>query len=1194
LVRLLEARVRLVSFGCENGTGRPTLPHNWGYTRLRQGVLQGDAPAQHALRHSRPLQEDLLAARATKTFITLGRLVPAMRLYLLAVATLLALLSAAPAETSAPWRGVGETPGYAPWSPDPWEWRRREAEIWTVGVMYFGETWRGWRPLFNFYISGEGCRDPEALAVYRREILESIELLKAYRDWFVNNYPQFGYLGKLQLQLSNTTIEKAYNIKIDITAGCAAHGASLGWILQRVFLTNPNSALHEFIHAIGAGEIYLGDSPYYSFYTPWGFTGNIGMNTLTWYALALSWSWLAFHDEHPGAAGADYASKLPTKLKYTVKSVGSRDMGVEIYSYRVTARDMMESGVVPRPARGLAELRLGGGAVIPVLSLWPEEWMVGHPQLDYVDPTVSTINGKVYWSVVGRSQAEVALSKGYAIGYWSFSRTNPLDYQGQESLRERWSIGEVTLIDLIGTLLVWDRPWADPSSLEFLFFTDLRPDLHFCGFVYRWRGSQEDRVVPIHLIGNESFWPSLRPGERLTYYVNCYYLWGPYAYRAPSILFQEVPLAARRDVRGRELPDGLMVVLGVPAVERVLQDSPTSRRVFTGRWLVNGSEWPGPYLDLDVLGWRVSGSPPERPSKVRGVGSFTFSLRVHNYGQPMYLDGFLSRYGGFVREPWMLGVTVLKLRHNTTAEPIYASEHFINFTIPQGFKLLEGDRPGWYGEGATITLPRLSNVTLSEGTALVHEGWRSSSGRLYAPGEEYVVSGPEAFEPVMARYHRVSVRAPEGARISGEGWYREGSEASVRVLENVTYVGERTRIVVHGIRLGGEVVEEARLTVNGPVELEAVWERQHILRVLSRFYEWGFSDYWYTENATYMMVLPGEPRDLGNGTMIEIRAAHIATGGKIYAGEPLQLYALNLTVGGAPVERLWNLTFTVHGPPDLVVEWGVRYAVEIEAPPGLATIRGLEEYGAPITVYAEEGEELVIELLPEALAGEARYLLHEVRVGDRSLGRETELRLRVSGPISVSASYRLQLLVWPRLLGGDGSVAEPDLVVLTSPLGEASSEGGSALWLDSVLTGNGTVGWRLVKAVYRGVDVTLEQVLTPYEPGALYVRAPLSHLRVSVRDLVGMPVPMALVTYRGPGGFTATATANMAGAADLGVVPHGEAWVEALQLLRAGRAVLVPEEAAVLTLPISPYTAAIAAAAALAAYWVVFRWRRGR
>jgi len=91
-----------------------------------------------------------------------------------------------------------------------------------------------------------------------------------------------------------------------------------------------------------------------------------------------------------------------------------------------------------------------------------------------------------------------------------------------------------------------------------------------------------------------------------------------------------------------------------------------------------------------------------------------------------------------------------------------------------------------------------------------------------------------------------------------------------------------------------------------------------------------------------------------------------------------------------------------------------------------------------------------------------------------------------------------------------------------------------------------------------------------------------------VRDFVGMPVPMALVTYRGPGGFTATATANTAGSADLGVVPHGEAWVEALQLLRAGRAVLVPEEAATITLPISPYTAA------LAAYWVVFRWRRGR
>jgi len=164
-----------------------------------------------------------------------------MRLYLLAVATLLALLSAAPAETSAPWRGVGETPGYAPWSPDPWEWRRREAEIWTVGVMYFGETWRGWRPLFNFYISGEGCRDPEALAVYRREILESIELLKAYRDWFVNNYPQFGYLGKLQLQFSDGPLEKAYNIPITIAEGCVSHLASVATVLKRVRLTSPEA-----------------------------------------------------------------------------------------------------------------------------------------------------------------------------------------------------------------------------------------------------------------------------------------------------------------------------------------------------------------------------------------------------------------------------------------------------------------------------------------------------------------------------------------------------------------------------------------------------------------------------------------------------------------------------------------------------------------------------------------------------------------------------------------------------------------------------------------------------------------------------------------------------------------------------------------------------------------------------------------
>jgi hypothetical protein len=1101
--------------------------------------------------------------------------------YVLLAALVIALLLAATPEASAEagtrWRSAEELPGY-PFQEDPWAWRSMVREVSTRSVMYFGEQWKGTRPLVNFYIRGDGCKDPDALKVYRMYMVEAIDELAAYRDWFVENYPQFSYLKKLKFQLSNGTVEKAFNIPVEIAEGCYAPGPTRGLagLLGSVWLASPGPAFHEFTHALGADEIEGPGGPYYSFHTLWGPTGGIGMNTITWYALALSWSWLYFYDEHPGVA-EDYASKLPSKPKYTLTLNSLNKFAVA--TYQVTLEDMFESGVMPRPARNVAELRLGGGAVIPMLSLWPEEWMIGHDIFDYV----ASPDPPNYWIMT--SGTGLAISKGLATQYSSFT-----DWVRQSLVYQNW----VQTVDIFDTLLILRQPWSNTKSLQYLLFPDLRPDLHFCGYIYRWRGQRDEKVLFIYLFGNESFRPSLRPGERITYQISCYYQWGPYVYRAPRFYFGEALFPTTRDTSGREYYRGIYVILGVPASERVVQDSPGTRRVFSGVWLVNGTEWPGPYLDLDILGWKIQGEPPERPPSVRGSDWIFPSLTLYGPGrQPMYLDGFTRRYRGFDRVPWMLGVTFLKLRHNTTAEPLYYREHLINITVPEGFRIVDGDPPGWYREGSKIRLPRLGNLTVSEGTMLVHEGWRSSSGALYRPGEELVVEGPLSLEPVLARYHRVSVRGPpEGVRVAGEGWYREGSTATLRLLENVTYVGERTRIVVHGFRAGGEALREVSVRVDAPVEVEAVWERQHLLAVRSRFYNWSFENPWYSENKTYMIFLPGDLMNLGNGTMVEVKGVEVVSGGERFLGERLELQSINVTVGGAQYLVLWNITFTVRGPPEMRVYWAVRHAVEVSAPPGLALIEGLQAVSPPATIYAGEGEELAVDLKPEEAVGETRYVLRDVLVGNRSLGPLTRIAINVTAPTRVVAVYRVQLLVWPRLAGPDGSVAEPDLVVLRSRLGEASSTKGSALWLDGYVTGEGPVEWRLVRAVYRGVNVTVDQALRPEEPGPLYISAPIASLRVSVRDVLGMPVPMARVSCDCPGGYL-SAVAWTAGVADLGVVPHGRATISALLLFGAEREVRIPEERAELVLPISPYTLAVAAAFAPPIYVVVRRWRRG-
>jgi hypothetical protein len=99
----------------------------------------------------------------------------------------------------------------------------------------------------------------------------------------------------------------------------------------------------------------------------------------------------------------------------------------------------------------------------------------------------------------------------------------------------------------------------------------------------------------------------------------------------------------------------------------------------------------------------------------------------------------------------------------------------------------------------------------------------------------------------------------------------------------------------------------------------------------------------------------------------------------------------------------------------------------------------------------------------------SRLVLYDVIMDNRSLGPVTSLEIEMKRPVSIFAVYRDQVLVWPKLRGQDGSVADPDLVILRSDLGEVVSEEGKAVWLDRYLTlGLRFVEWKVVKAVYRG------------------------------------------------------------------------------------------------------------------------------
>jgi hypothetical protein len=1043
-------------------------------------------------------------------------------------------------------------------------------------MLFFvlSEDWKGRRPIFNYYLVSE-CPDEDTNEVYRQAVREAIEKITRYRNKFVEMYPQFSYLLKLKLQLSDGPLnDNVFNIPIYIPKNCVGGPVSYATHFKEIELNFYGAAFHEMIHTLGSRELYYGSAPYYSFQTAWGRVEDIGDNTLSWYALALSWSWLHFYDTHPGLVKEDFASKLQMNLKYKTV-VADRETYFRI-TYIVTAKDALESGIVVRPIDAFFKIELKGGAVLPALTLRPEEWMRWDHNFD--------ANWIIYKNKEGtRLKLTRYIDYIKSVGAsWDL-----ISFRGLEGYyRIDWQVGPVwyPFSWFYDHVFLRHKPPADDDKLHLLLFSDLRPDLFFCGYIYRWKGSDEEIFIPLKVNGNETHTPTMLPGRWFGNNIECYYSWGPYVYRAPELYAYPTRIA-----------------VGVPASEEVIYDSPVSRRVFKGKWLVNGTEWLGPYLDLDIMGMPVGDRKPWRWRWADGrdppgcticplENAKVYTLRLTGpNGGPIYLDDFTSRYRGYERVPWMRGVTVIYVRYNTTLEPVYEREYLVNITIPEGFRILDGNLTGWYKEGAKIRLPTLSELEVSKGTKLVHEGWKDGSGRIYRPGEELVVDGPKSFEPVLVRYHLVSVHGPKEFKYEGSGWYREGSTARLNVVENVTYVSDATRYVFLGFKKGNETVSEVEIKVDGPVEVEAVWRREHLLTVRSRFLNWTFTNPWFEENATYAFVIPVEPTFFRNGTMVQIKGIETLSGGKRFVAERADLQSINITIGGTRVITLWNATFTVHGPIEIRVFWTVKHALDVRSPAGVVSIRN-SSLPLPATVFVEEGERITLDFKSVQLTGDtSRLVLHDVIMDNRSLGPVTSLEIEVKRPVSVIAVYRDQILVWPKLRGQDGSVADPDLVVLRSDLGEVTSEGGKAVWLDRYLTlGLRSVEWKVVKAVYKGVDVTVNATVRAGEPGTITIPAEISYLTVRVKDVLGMPVPFANVVYSGPGG-EAKASTDYSGITKLGVVPNGQGRLSAGLIGTSEAEVSIPPGEHTVVLPVSPYTIALFATLVTPTYMVVRR-----
>jgi len=585
------------------------------------------------------------------------------------------------------------------------------------------------------------------------------------------------------------------------------------------------------------------------------------------------------------------------------------------------------------------------------------------------------------------------------------------------------------------------------------------------------------------------------------------------------------------------------IVLGVPFNETIIYDSPTSRRVFTGRWMVNGSVWPGPYRDI----WFYAADEEvlERHSDDMG------RALAKAIGLAVLENVTLA---DLKRVPWMMGAIIIKMRGNTTAQPEYAREYYVEVECDGC-----GLDSGWYRENATIILPSLGERVEDE-VKTVHLGWIDElSGERYGAGENVTVTGPMKLKPLYEKLYLISVEAPPQLRFEGVGWHKRGENVTVKPVEEAVDLGNGTRIKFLGF--GGNR-SEVSFVVDGPRILNASWVKQYRLEVDSRFLA-APSD-WLDAGKQYAIVIDAKPLVFENGTMAEPLGANLT-----YIGcECGAIEGLTLPHGGEPEYILVN--FTAIAPMRLEVGWKVWYMVRLGLPVSLTT--AVEEvYGPVAGGWIENGTEITYVAREVVIHENMTRRIFQGWVVNGEVIHSKTLSLVVDKPLNISITYRKQYLAFPKLLAETGELEAPDLVVFEKGGERVESVNGSAVWLDEG-------AWCVEKAVYLGVEVRASNI-TISEAGDLPIPAEIRSWKIRVTDLLGVPAPLARVRYLSPAGRVLEVSANLLGEAITPPLPSSGV-VEASQI--GGSQAEVGETE--LKTALSPYTIGMTAIACPIAY----------
>ena len=205
--------------------------------------------------------------------------------------------------------------------------------------------------------------------------------------------------------------------------------------------------------------------------------------------------------------------------------------------------------------------------------------------------------------------------------------------------------------------------------------------------------------------------------------------------------------------------------------------------------------------------------------------------------EPVYYTGQGARS---VFEKWSTGDTgesiTVRVTEPSSIVAIYRNEYYVQVTSRYGNPM----GSGWYREGSRANMSVEEIIPIGEGVRAVFNGW--SNGQLPDNTENYIY----VFSPIQIKanwkiQYKLNLESNINASLEGPGWYYEGqlvrinAQPSYNYTNNTQYRFDGWRVVSGSIILEDPSKPMQLITINGPINIRAVYAPYYLVTILSPY-----------------------------------------------------------------------------------------------------------------------------------------------------------------------------------------------------------------------------------------------------------------------------------------------------------------------------------------------------------------------